>query len=191
MSKYQELLQCLGFHVFLLRIDMDWAQKCQKKGCPICRGTLHCGNYERKPRGVPETCKSIYKLRLSFCCASEECRKRLTPSSVRFLGRKIFVSAAVLLMTCMLHGVNSKRAARLRAILEVDRKTIQSWRKMWTEELPQGPFWIELRGLLRDPLDPKGMPQNLLEVLRGTLEEKAVFLLKLLAGLGARSGKPP
>lgn len=170
---------------------MERAQKCQKKGCPACQGTLHRANYRRKPRGIPGKCKSFYERRQSFCCASEGCRKRRTPPSVRFLERKIFVSAAVLLISCILHGVSPKRAARLRTIFEVDRKTIQSWLKMWTGELPQGPFWLELRGLLRDPLDPKGLPLNLLERLRGTLEEKAISLLKLLAGLGTHSGTPP
>lgn len=54
-----------------------------------------------------------YRKRLSFCCARPGCRRRVTPPSVRFLGRRLYVAAVVVLVTAMAPGVTPKRAAYL------------------------------------------------------------------------------
>jgi len=53
--------------------------------CPPC--------YPRKPRGIPFVPEESYEYRLRFCCAEDGCRRRITPPSVRFFGRKVFLSA--------------------------------------------------------------------------------------------------
>ena len=84
---YHDLPRSASFWSFLLAVDEDLAEKTRKKGCP-CGGRLHCANYLRKPRGTPDQLPEPQRLRLSFCCDRDGCRKRVTPPSVRFLGRK-------------------------------------------------------------------------------------------------------
>ena len=69
-------------------VDKDLAATTKKQGCS-CGGRLHCANYPRKPRGGCENLPQSYDYRLSFCCDRDGCRKRTTPPSVRFLGRKV------------------------------------------------------------------------------------------------------
>ena len=84
---YHELPRGASFWSFLFAIDQDLAETTRKKACP-CGGRLHCANYPRKPRGTPVQLPEPQRLRLSFCCDRDGCRKRVTPPSVRFLGRK-------------------------------------------------------------------------------------------------------
>ena len=44
------------------------------------------------------------RIRLSFCCDRDGCRKRVTPPSVRFLGRKVFLAVAVILISAITKG---------------------------------------------------------------------------------------
>ena len=39
-----------------------------------------------------------YRYRFSFCCDRDGCRKRVTPPSVRFLGRRVYLGAVVILI---------------------------------------------------------------------------------------------
>ena len=78
----------------LFTIDEDLAETTRQRACP-CGGRLHCANYTRKPRGTPIQLPEPQPLRLSFCCDRDGCRKRVTPPSVRFLGRKVYLAAIV------------------------------------------------------------------------------------------------
>ena len=69
----------------LTKIDADLAEQVWIEGCMHCGGALHRADYPRKARGV-----NVESRRHSFCCAREECRRRETPGSVRFLGRKVY-----------------------------------------------------------------------------------------------------
>jgi hypothetical protein len=89
------LLNDPKFFSVLLLIDRDLAQQCQAAGCP-CGGALHKANYPRKPRGCPPDARTDCALRFSFCC--NRCRKRMTAQSVRFLGRRVYLSLAVVLL---------------------------------------------------------------------------------------------
>src|SRR6266568_3714215 len=80
----------------LLRFDDDLAEQARQSGCG-CGGKLHSARYPRKPRGVPEELQEDYSRRRSFCCAEEGCRKRTTPASFRFLSRRVYVAAVVIL----------------------------------------------------------------------------------------------
>jgi hypothetical protein len=82
----------------LLQIDQDLAAETRLKGCPYCGGILHSACYPRKLEGpcVPQDSKA--NVRFSFCCSNDGCRRRVTPPSVRFLGRKRYLSAVVILV---------------------------------------------------------------------------------------------
>ena len=80
----------------LLRIDGELAAQCQAQGC-LCGGVLHKANFARKPRGCPIEARADFESRFSFCCSI--CRKRTTSVSVRFLGRRVYLALAVVLMS--------------------------------------------------------------------------------------------
>ena len=92
---YTTLLSDATLFDALLEIDHDLADTAQAGGCLICGGRLDHADYPRKPRGYPATLDAAYDRRTSFCC--DDCRTRLTPMSVRFLGRKVYLGVVVLL----------------------------------------------------------------------------------------------
>ena len=69
----------------------------------MCGGRLDSDPYPRKPR-VPATVElpAEYHSRFSYSCGVRTCRKRHTPASTRFLGRRIYLGVIVVLATAML-----------------------------------------------------------------------------------------
>ena len=159
---YQTLLNDSSLYRLLFRIDEYLAAEAKAKGCP-CGGRLHSARYPRKARGVPADLEGDFGYRFSFCCAEEGCRQRMTPPSFRFLGRKVFVSVAVVLVTVLRHGPTPKRIAQLHELVGVSARTIYRWRSWWQETFVQTPFWKAARGLLRLPIDQSSLPLSLLE----------------------------
>ncbi len=144
---------CQTFHVdasivpLLLSFDRDLAAATQATGCPSCGGPLHVANYLRKPRGLsvsdPEACA-----RLSFACGSSGCRRRATPPSIRFLGRRVYSGVLVVLLAAMRQGPNPRRARVLRDEFGVDRRTLERWSLWWREHFAVTPCWRDLRSRL-------------------------------------------
>jgi hypothetical protein len=128
------------FWAFLFTVDQDLAETARRQGCP-CGGRLHRADYPRKPRGGPDSPSATYKTRFSFCCNQDECRKRATPPSVRFLGRKIYLGAFIVLISAMRHGPTPRRVRELATLFDVDPRTIARWEKFWREHFPQSHFW--------------------------------------------------
>ena len=79
-----------NFYQLLFQIDESIAEEVSARGCD-CGGVLHSARYPRKPRGIRSALDSNYESRLSFCCSQDGCRRRSTPASVRFLGRKVYL----------------------------------------------------------------------------------------------------
>ena len=112
---YQAVLADAKFLEQLLVFDRDLAASTRAARCWRCGGALHSASYERKPRGCADGLGQEYAERFSFCCAVDGCRKRTTPPSLRFLGRKIYLATVVTLISAMLHGTTPARLARLSA----------------------------------------------------------------------------
>ena len=111
-----------SFHELLTQIDQDLAKAIQESGCPDCAGNLHQANYPRSPFGLLAVFRVYYNERLSFCCA--DCRKRFTPPSVRFFGRRWFVAPVFLLICLFKLGINERRIAQVKqhfGITEIGR----------------------------------------------------------------------
>ena len=142
---YHVLLRDASFWTFLLGVDEDLAKLARHQGCS-CGGRLHCANYPRKPRGGCENLPESYDYRLSFCCDRDGCRKRTTPPSVRFLGRKVYLGAVVVLVAAMQQGPSARRVRELSQLFSVDRRTIVRWQIFWRELFPHTSFWKEARG---------------------------------------------
>ena len=188
------LLRDARFHRELLEIDRAIATKAREEGCPMCGGPLHAADYPRKPRGGLEPRAADEERRFSFCCARLDCRRRTTPPSVRFLGRRVYLGVVVTLASALANGLSGRRLSRLRAELGVCRRTLERWRRWWRESVPRTSWWKQLRGRLASPIDVAGLPATLLERLGGGHRERVEKLLVLLAPLSvttqmaARSG---
>jgi hypothetical protein len=148
---------------FLWSIDQDIAQRARQAACPCCGGRLDCANYPRRPRGCADHLPEPYKRRLSFCCDREGCRKRVTPPSVRFLGRKVYLAAIVVLTAAMRQGPTPRRVRELSRLIGADRASISRWQGFWREHFPQTSFWKLARGRLVPTFDVTVLPRSLLE----------------------------
>ncbi len=159
---YHDLLRNASFWSFLFTVDKDLAAITKKLGCS-CGGQLHCANYPRKPRGGCENLPESYGFRLSFCCDRDGCRKRATPPSARFLGRKVYLGAVVVLVAAMRQGPSPRRVRELSELFNADRRTIGRWRAFWREHFPQTQFWKTARGRLVPQFDVTDLPRALFD----------------------------
>lgn len=144
---YHALPRGASLWLLLFKIDRELAAKARQQGCP-CGGRLDCAHFPRKPRGGGRDLPEEYGYRLSFCCAREGCRKRVTPPSARFLGRKVYLGAVVILVAALREGPTPRRVRELSALFGADRATIARWQVFWREQFPQTPFWKVNRGRL-------------------------------------------
>ena len=101
---YRALLADARFHELLLAFDRDLAAAARAGGCVRCGGVLHSARFLRKPRGGPAGLGEEHARRFSFCCPEDPCRKRATPPSFRFLGRKAYLGAVAVLVAAMRQG---------------------------------------------------------------------------------------
>ena len=158
----QELRHSGSFWSFLLSVDTDLAECAQRQGCS-CGGRLHCANYPRAPRGGPGDLPEEYRCRFSFCCDRDGCRKRVTPPSVRFLGRKVYLGAVVILISAMRQGPNPRRVRELSRTFDVDAATIARWQTFWRDHVPRTPFWKLARARLVPVVEIVALPLSLVE----------------------------
>jgi len=157
---YTTLLADATLFTALLAIDQDLAMTAQTGGCRLCGRRLDHADYPRKPRGGPATLGPAYDRRLSFCC--DACRKRLTPASVRFLGRKVYLGAVVVLASVLRQGPTPTRVARLRDLLGVSRDTLARWHRWWRDAFVRTAFWKAARSRFARPVDEGDLPRSLL-----------------------------
>ena len=174
-----ELLQDARLYDYLLAIDRELALRARRGDCPRCRARLHGASYPRKPRGGAPPLGAIHHRRLSLCCA--ECRKRVTPPSVRFLGRRVFYGAVVML-SCI-ETLTAERVKTLTELLQVDRRTLRRWRRWWRQQLVQLAWWRVARGRFSPALDEGQLPGSLVERFSGTREDQLAALLRFLSPL--------
>lgn len=171
--------------LLLPRIDDDLAAKAQAAGCSYCGGRLDVADYPRTPPGG-EGLGTEYVSRRSFCCAVEGCRRRCTPPSVRFLGRKVYLGAVVVLATALQQGPAKQSVTKLSALLGISRRTLVRWRQWWTTMVAASRFWTSLRGRFVPAVDEAALPAALLSRMAATDEPAVVTLLRLLAPLSTR-----
>ena len=163
---YHDLPRAARLWSVLLAIDQDLAETTRKNGCR-CGGRLHCANYPRKPRGTPLQLPEPQRLRLSFCCDRDDCRKRSTPPSVRFLGPKVYLGAIIIVISAMRQGPTPRRVRELSALFGADRRTIGRWQVFWREHFPQTPFWRIARARLEPVVTIATFPYSLVDAFLG------------------------
>ncbi len=104
---YPTLARDARFHGFQLKADLAILTEARKGVCVVCGEVLHASHFGRKPRGGPPGLGEEHGIRFSLCCANRECRKRHTPASLRFLGRKVYL----VLVSAMRHGATARTDA--------------------------------------------------------------------------------
>jgi len=166
------LLNDPKFFALLLRIDCDLAQQCQAAGCP-CGGTLHQANYPRKPRGCPPQARSTCEQRFSFCC--NRCRRRITALSVRFMGRRVYLSVAVVLLSGRRAGQTAAQA------LGVPARTLARWRHWWVHHFAATALWRAGGARFMPPVASADMPLGLLARFAGAAPQSVAQLLVFLS----------
>ena len=167
---------------FLL-LDRRIADEVRDHGCRHCPGRLHVANYPRKPRGVARSeLGEGYTKRYSFCCA--DCRRRTTPPTLRFLGRKVYLGALLVLFGNAAADVEPS-AAMFRTVAKqsgIPALTLRRWRQWWTRTIPMTRWWRSLRSRLVPTPDTGRLPLALLERVAGVDEPERLTTVLALTG---------
>ena len=184
---YQSLLQDSKYFDLLLKVDADLASETRRAGCD-CGGVLHSARYERKPRGGPAGVGPASAVRFSFCCATEGCRRRATPPSLRFLGRKVFFGVLVLLVPVLRDGPTPERLARLCERFTVSARTVRRWVRFWHETFVASRVWQAARGRFASPVRAEAMPGALVDAFSEIgPQDRIVAVLRLVSPIGGGS----
>ena len=187
-SLYATLLADRRFHDLLLACDRDLAATCRAERCKRCGGPLHSARYNRKPRGRACRLGPEHDQRFSFCCAIDGCRGRETPASLRFLGRRVYVAAIVVLIAILQHGATDARMERISEVVSVDRRTVERWRSWWRRIFTATAFWQVARARFMPPVDHDSLPASLLARFTGDGAEQLVALLRFLGPVTGGAG---
>jgi hypothetical protein len=175
----EAILRDTRLYELLLGFDRQIADTAHAGRCRKCGAALHWGSWERKPRGGPAGMERRHRLRFSLCCAADGCRKRETPGSLRFLGRKVYLGAMVVLISAMQSGLNPERMKRLKELVGVSRRTVLRWRDWWRTVFTMSPFWRAHRALAPAARDAD-LPASLLQSFDGAIERQLISLLRFL-----------
>lgn len=127
-----------------------------------------------------------YSLRLSFCCA--ECRKRSTSLSVRFLGQRVYLALAVVLVSGS-RTASTPTSVRLGAELGVARQTLQRWQAWWIEQFPLTPLWRATCARFMPPVPQAQLPGELIARFAGPAHEALMRLLIWLSPVSVGRGQ--
>lgn len=178
---YTPIIGSTTFHVLLARFDRDLAAGVRARGCPLCEGPLDVSNYTRKPRGGPKDLPDECRIRNSLCCRREGCRTRRKPPSVIFLDRRVYTTAAIVLVSTLAEGATPRRLKSLLRMIGASRPTITRWQQWWRETFPKSEVGQLTRARLAGGLDVGRLPRSLLESVPGPLVERVAWVLRLLA----------
>lgn len=173
------------FFGLLVRVDEAVTQQVAAEGCRVCDGPLHRSNYRRKPRGAliaPAGETSV--VRFSLCCGREGCRKRSTPPSVRFLGRRVYLGAVVIVASIVALALQAAREVRRQT--GVPSRTVGRWLGWW-----QGPFlgtevYVTICARLIG-VEVGQVPASIVDRLEGTGTERVRSMLEWLVPLTTSS----
>lgn len=153
----------LEFFEQLTVMDERLAAAVAAARCPHCGGPLHRSDYKRKPRGgvLCGGGETAY-LRHSLCCGKRGCRKRTLPPSLRFLGRRVYLGAVVVIASAVALLQAGLREAS--SVSGVPVATLVRWGAWWRNDFASSPAWAELRARFASPAPSEStLPLSLLD----------------------------
>ena len=153
--------------------------------CAECGGRLHRGDYPRKPRGgLIGGAAERFGRRFSLCCGREGCRRRATPPSLRFLGRRVYVGAVVI-AACVIALAAATESAARRAT-GIAPRTARRWCRWWRDAFPGTSVFVAIAARLV-VFDRRRMPTSILERFVGADAVRVRAMLGWLAPLTTTS----
>lgn len=181
----QNFLFKSSFHAYLIKIDLELANICAEKDCVYCGGKLHQADYPRSPMGMPQSFRDQYSQRISFCCSN--CRKRTTPPSVRFFGRRWYPAPIFTFISIMTCGINKRRIALIEKHFGIVMRetTWRRWRKWWHDEFVVTKFWQAAKGQISpiDEITQGPFPRGIFNLYAGNIEQKILLFLPFVSPL--------
>jgi hypothetical protein len=170
----------------LRAVDAAVVGRASKQPCRDCGGPLYRSDYPRKPRGGRLAgAAEVFNRRFSLCCGREGCRHRTTPPSVRFLGRRVYVGAVVIVASAIVLTTISANAAM--RITGVPARTTRRWRRWWTGSFTASRPFVDLSARLVPAPSRQQLPVSLLERLAPEGAASVSELLTWLAPLTTTS----
>lgn len=157
MNAILELFHSAKFFSFLFGLDQEAAKRAKEKRCPICGGQLDAAKYSRVINGIEEMPNKHELLVFSMCC--RHCRKRVTPPTLRFSGRKQHTKGVMLLAHVLKRGATQRRIIELSKLLGASERTIRGWIRLWRAKVGDSSWWRDLKS--RDLT--AGTPEDALE----------------------------
>lgn len=144
-------------------VDAAYAKQIHEAGCVHCEGALDCAYFRRKPRGELGEAAGAYERRASFCCRRQGCRRRATPLSLRFLGRKVYIAVVVVLASAAARATRLSGRGSARQVHGVPARTVRRWHGWWQTVFALGAFWSEAKAFFATPVEVGQLPASLLE----------------------------
>ena len=108
---------------------------------------------------------------------------------MRYLGRRVYLGAVVVLVTAMIGGITATRVARLREWFGVNVRTLKRWRVWWRETFVASAFWRGAQSRFMPPVMIETLPASLLERFAGDERTRLLHTLAFLAPLTTRAAR--
>ena len=105
--------------------------------------------------------------------------------SVRFLGRRVYLGLAVVLVSAR-HAGQTPAAARLEAGSGIPIRTLERWRQWWQTDFALTPLWQAQCARFMPPVATGRLPGELLERFTGEAQAALMRLLIFLTPLTVR-----
>ena len=169
------------FFRLLEQVDEGVARRVAAAGCPRCEGPLHRGDYARKPRGaLIARAGDTSVVRFSLCCGREGCRKRATPPSLRFLGRRVYLGVVVIVASLVAQALGTAETSR--PVTGVPARTTKRWLGWWRGPFLSTAVLVAVQARLVG-VDTQALPASIVAKLPGTWQQRVRVVLEFLTPL--------
>jgi hypothetical protein len=166
-------------------VDESVTREVAATGCRLCGGRLHRSDYDRKPSGARlAPAGEAFARRFSLCCGREGCRKRATPPSLRFLGRRVYLGAVVLVASIV--ALSVRAAGEPRRPTGVPARTTRRWLVWWQGSFLKTMEYVTICARLVG-VEVGRVPASIVSRLAGTPTEQVRTMLELVAPLTTRT----
>jgi hypothetical protein len=184
---FDEIVLGREFFEGLVAIDEAIVAQAAKQPCRFCGGPLHRSDYARKPRGglIAAVGEDLAQ-RFSLCCGWEGCRRRAMPPSVRFLGRRVYLGAAMIMASVIALSVAT--AAAIRRATGIAARTTRRWLGWWRGPFTTTSVYVALCARLVAAPSRTTLPKSLLVALSGDARDGVSKLLLWLMPITASEG---
>lgn len=186
MQLFHTFISDSSVHQLLVKIDNDLADKALNEGCLYCGGKLHQSDYPRSPRGLSTADTDYYQFRHSACCGA--CRKRHTPQSVRFFGRRWYVAPVFILINALNDGWSYRRRTQViqrHFGVMMSKRTWRRWWRWWRTCFNVTSFWKQAKGVIHLDHLAGPFPREFLKMYSMPWTERFLSVLQFLAPLTA------